>query len=70
MRDLSALIKAYDIRGVVPDQWGPDLAREVGTRFRGSPWDPLQVMAAPGALWLAMTCDQLDQISLPRSSMV
>jgi len=33
MRDLSALIKAYDIRGVVPDQWGPELAREVGTAF-------------------------------------
>jgi phosphomannomutase len=33
VRDLSALIKAYDIRGVVPDQWGPDLAREVGTAF-------------------------------------
>ena len=33
MRDLSALIKAYDIRGVVPDQWGPGLAREVGTAF-------------------------------------
>jgi len=33
MRDLSALIKAYDIRGVVPDQWGTDLAREVGVAF-------------------------------------
>lgn len=33
MRDLSALIKAYDIRGVVPEQWGPDLAREVGVAF-------------------------------------
>ena len=33
MRDLSALIKAYDIRGVVPEQWGPDLSREVGTAF-------------------------------------
>lgn len=33
MRDLSALIKAYDIRGVVPDEWGPDLSREVGTAF-------------------------------------
>ena len=33
MRDLSALIKAYDIRGVVPEQWGPDLAREVGIAF-------------------------------------
>jgi phosphomannomutase len=33
MRDLSALIKAYDIRGVVPEQWGPDLSREVGKAF-------------------------------------
>ena len=33
MRDLSALIKAYDIRGTVPNQWGPDLAREVGVCF-------------------------------------
>lgn len=33
MRDLSALIKAYDVRGVVPEQWGPDLAREAGIAF-------------------------------------
>lgn len=33
MRDLSALIKAYDIRGVVPDQWNAELAQEVGTAF-------------------------------------
>lgn len=33
MRDLSALIKAYDVRGVVPDQWGPELAREAGVAF-------------------------------------
>ncbi len=33
MRDLSALIKAYDIRGVVPTQWDSSLAREVGTAF-------------------------------------
>ena len=33
MRDLSALIKAYDVRGVVPDQWGPKLAEQVGTAF-------------------------------------
>ena len=33
MRDLSALIKAYDVRGIVPDQWGPDLAREAGVAF-------------------------------------
>ena len=33
MRDLSDLIKAYDIRGVVPEQWGTALAREVGIAF-------------------------------------
>lgn len=33
MRDLSALIKAYDVRGVVPDQWGNELAREAGVAF-------------------------------------
>jgi phosphomannomutase len=33
VRDLSALIKAYDVRGVVPDQWGPELAGQVGTAF-------------------------------------
>jgi phosphomannomutase len=33
MRELSALIKAYDIRGVVPDQWDAKLAREVGIAF-------------------------------------
>ena len=33
MRDLSALIKAYDVRGIVPEQWGPNLAGQVGTAF-------------------------------------
>ncbi len=33
MSDLSALIKAYDIRGVVPEQWDPKLSREVGIAF-------------------------------------
>ena len=33
MRDLSDLIKAYDIRGIVPSQWDSKLAREVGIAF-------------------------------------
>jgi phosphomannomutase len=33
MADLGQLVKAYDIRGVVPDQLDPDLAREVGAAF-------------------------------------
>ena len=28
--DLTSIIKAYDVRGVVPDQWGPHEARAIG----------------------------------------
>ncbi|SSC24672.1 Alpha-D-phosphohexomutase superfamily protein, partial [Klenkia terrae] len=31
--DLSSLIKAYDVRGVVPDQWDEDVARAIGAAF-------------------------------------
>ncbi|WP_166349456.1 phosphomannomutase/phosphoglucomutase [Phytoactinopolyspora limicola] len=31
MRDLGAIVKAYDVRGVVPDQWDVDVARCFGT---------------------------------------
>jgi phosphomannomutase len=40
MRDLGKLIKAYDIRGTVPDQFDADLARRIGAafaRWAGSP---------------------------------
>ncbi|HSA49292.1 MAG TPA: phosphomannomutase/phosphoglucomutase [Yinghuangia sp.] len=33
MRDLSQIVKAYDIRGVVPDQWDADTARALGAAF-------------------------------------
>jgi phosphomannomutase len=35
MRDLSAIVKAYDIRGVVPDELDEDVARAVGVAFVG-----------------------------------
>jgi phosphomannomutase len=31
--DLSGVVKAYDVRGVVPDQWGPDEAYALGAAF-------------------------------------
>jgi phosphomannomutase len=31
--DLSNIIKAYDVRGVVPDQWDEDVARTIGAAF-------------------------------------
>lgn len=33
MRDLDVVIKAYDVRGTVPDQLDADLARDVGAAF-------------------------------------
>ena len=33
MRDLSRLVKAYDVRGVVPDDWDEDVARSLGAAF-------------------------------------
>ncbi|MFJ1708932.1 phosphomannomutase/phosphoglucomutase [Kitasatospora sp. NPDC088346] len=33
MRDLKQLVKAYDVRGVVPDQWDESLARAFGAAF-------------------------------------
>lgn len=45
--DLSGLVKAYDVRGVVPDDWGPATAEALGAAFAevvvlpGSPDGPL-----------------------------
>jgi phosphomannomutase len=33
LSDLSALIKAYDVRGVVPDEWDEDVSRAIGAAF-------------------------------------
>jgi len=35
MRDLSAIVKAYDVRGVVPDEFDEDVAHAVGAAFVG-----------------------------------
>jgi phosphomannomutase len=32
-RDLSGLVKAYDVRGVVPDEWDDEVARALGAAF-------------------------------------
>jgi phosphomannomutase len=33
VRDLSRLVKAYDVRGVVPDEWDEGVARRLGAAF-------------------------------------
>ena len=42
MTSLSDLVKAYDVRGVVPDQWGPPTAAALGAAFA-------EVVVLPGA---------------------
>ena len=46
MRDLGAIVKAYDIRGVVPDEFDEEVARAVG----GAVVDVLDVLDGPGAV--------------------
>jgi len=49
--DLSGIIKAYDVRGVVPDEFGPEVARAIGAAFAdvvvlpGAPDGPLSARA-------------------------
>jgi phosphomannomutase len=33
LSDLSSLIKAYDVRGVVPDEWDEEISRAIGAAF-------------------------------------
>jgi phosphomannomutase len=33
LSDLSSLIKAYDVRGIVPDEWDEDVSRAIGAAF-------------------------------------
>jgi phosphomannomutase len=33
VRDLSSVVKAYDVRGVVPDQWDEQISRAIGAAF-------------------------------------
>jgi phosphomannomutase len=46
MRDLRAIVKAYDIRGVVPDELNEEIARAVG----GAVVEVLDVLDGPGSV--------------------
>ncbi|WP_407341792.1 phosphomannomutase/phosphoglucomutase [Pengzhenrongella phosphoraccumulans] len=47
--DLNALIKAYDVRGVVPDQLNPRIARAIGAAYADAVVLPDAAQAASGA---------------------
>ena len=44
MRDVAAIVKAYDIRGVVPDQLDDDTARAIGAAFASIAGGPAMVI--------------------------
>jgi phosphomannomutase len=58
--DLSALIKAYDVRGVVPDEWDEPTARAIGSAFAEF------VLADSGATTVVTAHDMRDS-SVPLS---
>jgi phosphomannomutase len=58
--DLSSIIKAYDVRGVVPDQWDEDVARSIGAAFAEF------VVADSGATTVVTAHDMRDS-SIPLS---
>ncbi|WP_104524675.1 phosphomannomutase/phosphoglucomutase [Blastococcus atacamensis] len=60
MADLSALIKAYDVRGVVPDEWDESTARAIGAAFAEF------VLADSGATTV-VTAHDMRESSIPLS---
>ncbi|MGI8627006.1 MAG: phosphomannomutase/phosphoglucomutase, partial [Geodermatophilaceae bacterium] len=55
-RDLSRIVKAYDIRGVVPDDFDEPIARDLGAAFA-------RLVAAP----TVVTAHDMRETSLPLS---
>src|SRR5688572_6767577 len=58
--DLSSLIKAYDVRGVVPDEWDEEISRAIGAAFAEF------VIADSGATTVVTAHDMRDS-SIPLS---
>jgi phosphomannomutase len=60
LSDLSSLIKAYDVRGVVPDQWDEKVSRAIGAAFAEF------VLADSGAT-AVVTAHDMRESSIPLS---
>ncbi|SFL65992.1 phosphomannomutase/phosphoglucomutase [Geodermatophilus ruber] len=58
--DLSSIIKAYDVRGVVPDEWDEDVARRIGAAFA-------EFVAAESGATAIVTAHDMRQSSVPLS---
>jgi len=60
LSDLSSLIKAYDVRGIVPDQWDEGTSRAIGAAFAEF------VVADSGAM-AVVTAHDMRESSIPLS---
>jgi phosphomannomutase len=58
--DLSSLIKAYDVRGVVPDQWDETVARAIGAAFA-------EFVHAESGATAVVTAHDMRETSVPLS---
>ena len=60
MRELSAIVKAYDVRGVVPDEWDEDVARALGAAFA-------EFVTADSGATAVVTAHDMRESSVPLS---
>ena len=60
LSDLSSLIKAYDVRGVVPDDWDEDVARSIGAAFA-------EFVVADSGATAVVTAHDMRESSIPLS---
>jgi phosphomannomutase len=60
VRDLSSIIKAYDVRGVVPDQWDQEISRAIGAAFA-------EFVVAESAATAVVTAHDMRESSVPLS---
>jgi phosphomannomutase len=60
VRNLSSIVKAYDVRGVVPDQWDEDVARALGAAFA-------EFVSAESGATTIVTAHDMRESSVPLS---
>jgi phosphomannomutase len=60
LSDLSSLIKAYDVRGIVPDEWDEDTSRAIGAAFA-------EFVVADSGATTVVTAHDMRESSIPLS---
>ncbi|MGY1844212.1 phosphomannomutase/phosphoglucomutase [Modestobacter sp. SYSU DS0875] len=65
MTDLSSIIKAYDVRGLVPEQWDEEVARAIGAAF--AEFVSAEALAAGREATAVVTAHDMRDSSVPLS---